>query len=269
LVKHNRYTPEFIHHHDFFEVVYVLSGQCKHTIFHQEQLLNAGDLCLLSPAAEHSVYVGDDDSMVIDIIIRTSTLEQVFQNMLRENSIISDFFLSNIYLKNYSAYLLFHTSGDESVRDQILEMYAEKIQPDELSDTLVNSQLMAFFIKLVRRHKNDTEKAPTIKAASEQPTQILRLLFENFGTITLDDVAAQLHYSNAYCSKFIKDVTGYTFSKLLNDIRFRKAEDCLLNTGMSVHQISELVGYNNPENFIRAFKTRRGVSPSRFREMTG
>ena len=32
LSKHNRYTPEFLHCHSFFELLYVYSGSCSHTI---------------------------------------------------------------------------------------------------------------------------------------------------------------------------------------------------------------------------------------------
>lgn len=39
LCKHNRYTPPFLHTHVFFEILYVLSGQCTQTILQNTQLL--------------------------------------------------------------------------------------------------------------------------------------------------------------------------------------------------------------------------------------
>ncbi|HIS30396.1 MAG TPA: AraC family transcriptional regulator [Candidatus Limivivens intestinipullorum] len=51
-----------------------------------------------------------------------------------------------------------------------------------------------------------------------------------------------LEISVPYCSKYIKETTSY-----------------------SVQHISSLLGYENPENFIRAFKKEYGVSPSQFR----
>lgn len=40
-----------------------------------------------------------------------------------------------------------------------------------------------------------------------------------------------------------------------------------LSADMSVNQISETLGYENPENFIRAFKKNFHMTPARYRQM--
>ncbi len=264
LSKHNRYTPAFLHTHVFFEIIYVLSGSCHHHVFHNDYLMTEGDLCLLSPSVTHSIYV-DDDSIVINILIRRSTIEEIFYNALRGNSIISDFLASSIYMKDYSTYLMFHTFSDNSVKEAILEMLVEQFQEDEYTDHIISGMLMLFFTKLVRKYKKTAEYPPTTKISGKATNSIFNYMLEHSASVTLSAIAEQMNYTVPYCSKYIKENTGYTYSQLLKKIRFQKAENYLLNSSLSISKISELLGYENTENFIRAFKKEYGISATQFR----
>ena len=48
-----------------------------------------------------------------------------------------------------------------------------------------------------------------------------------------------------------------------------KAKELLINTGMSIHEISIAVGYVNTSSFRRKFKQEVGITPSQFREVKG
>lgn len=263
LTKHNRYTPPFTHTHTFFEIIYVLKGNCLHNIYGNSQTMQEGDLCMISPAVEHSIFA-DDSSIVINILIRRSNIEDIFFNALRDKNIISDFLVNSIYLKDYAAYIIFHTQNDEDVKEQILEMYLEQFQNEILSDRIISSMLMIFFIKLVRRYKR-TAETPSAIPTNAVSAQLLHYIVDGFGTITLNELADKLNYSVPYCSKYIKEMTGQSFTQLQKKVRFQKAENYLTTTNFSVQKISSLLGYENPENFIRAFKKEYGISPSKFR----
>lgn len=263
LTKHNRYTPPFTHTHTFFEIIYVLKGRCIHNIHGNSHIMQKGDLCIISPSVEHSIFA-DSNSLVINILIRRSNIEDIFFNALRDQNIISDFLVNSIYQKNYAAYLIFHTADDENIKEQILEMYLEQYENETLSDRIISNMMMIFFIKLVRRYKK-TAETPSAFPADAASAQLLHYIVNNFRTITLNELASRLNYSVPYCSKYIKEVTGQSFFQLVKKVRFQKAENYLTTTNFSVQKISVLLGYENPENFIRAFKKEYGISPSRYR----
>ena len=48
-------------------------------------------------------------------------------------------------------------------------------------------------------------------------------------------------------------------------IVIRKTERLLINTQKSVADISEILGYENPETFIRAFKKELHITPAKYR----
>lgn len=262
LSKHNRYTPIFEHTHIFFEIIYVLCGSCIHHLFHEDQILKQGDLCLVSPSVSHTISVMDDDSIIINILMRRSTIEDIFFNILRDKSVVSAFFTNSIYLQNYRSFLLFHTRHDMEIRDYILEMYMEQMVSDNFADRIVSSLLIIFFTKLVRKHQKQAE-APRFD--EKKTEEIISYITENFSAISLSDLADHLGYSAPYCSSLIKKKTGYTFHKLVFKIKFTKAEAMLRSPNYSVASISEILGYENPENFMRAFKKEYGMTPTEFR----
>lgn len=267
LVKHNRFTPLFFHSHTFFEIFYVLEGQCQHTVDDRTQVLKEGDLCLLSPDLLHAIFV-DDDSLVINILIRRDAMEAIFFNTIRGDSLVAHFFLNSIYIRNYATYLLFQTADNPLVRNQILEMYLEQSRPDAYSDQIISSMLMMLFVTIARHHPEAANQADLHMPQGREAQRLLQYILTHFDTITLKALAHQLSYSVPHCSKYVRQLTGRTFSELVRRIRFQKAENYLLNTSLPIARISELIGYGNPENFTRAFKKEYKVSPAQFRQDT-
>lgn len=262
LQKHNRYTPAFFHTHAFFEIIYVLKGTCTHNIFNKNYEMTEGDLCLLSPSVVHSIST--EDGIVINILIRRSNMEDIFFNVLRDNNVISDFLINSLYLEHYTTFLTFHTLEDNEVQNQILEMYLEQTLDDAYSDRIISSMLIIFFTKLARKYKRAAE-SPSSLEETTAAAQLLHCITNEYNTITLNELSDRLGYSVPYCSKYIKKITGYSFLQLLKHVRFQKAENFLLTTSFSIQKISDLIGYDNPENFMRAFKKEYGMSPSSFR----
>lgn len=264
LSKHNRYTPVFKHRHDFFEMVYVLSGSCTQTIGENRIIMTSGDLCLISENISHTIEVFDD-SIIINILLRRSTFDDIFFNVLRNKGIISSFFIDNLYSNRHIEYIIFHTKNDVMTETKILEMYAEQFVNDEYSDRIINNILCLFFTYLMRLYRKTAELPPACTAAEVEKYKIVNYIQDHYSTVTLDSVSAHFNFSTPYCSKLIKSTTGHTFSELLRMVRMRRSEIMLRSTQMSIANISSALGYENPESFIRVFKKQYGMSPSQYR----
>lgn len=77
----------------------------------------------MSPSVKHSIW--SEDGIVINILIRKNTIQNIFSSIFTTDSIISDFFTNSIFLKNFATCLIFHTNDDKSIKTQILEMFDE------------------------------------------------------------------------------------------------------------------------------------------------
>lgn len=69
-----------------------------------------------------------------------------------------------------------------------------------------------------------------------------------------------------YIGKIIKKEKNITFTDMVNEEKLMQAKYMLLTTEMSVAEISEILMYNNVQNFIRFFKKHIGVTPAAFRK---
>lgn len=265
LVRHPRYIPLFYHEHDFFEMIYVLSGSCTNYYEDTEENLKAGDLCLIAPGVVHGIHVVRDDSIIINILIRCSTFMDIFYNTVRDKTQISSFFVGNLYSREKIRYLLFRTEDDLVIRNYILDMYKEQKDCDEYSDRIICSILTLFFVELTRRHGEHLSIPDNTREKTEEQSAMLSYMIANCSTVTLKELAEKFHFSVPYCSKLIKSISGKTFSNLLTEIRLRQGEQLLLGSQLSVEDISARVGYKNPESFIRAFRRLYQETPSQYR----
>lgn len=265
LSKHNRYTPEFLHSHTFFEMIYVLSGSCRHMISGKNILMPSGTFCIIAPHVYHTIGVFDD-SIVLNILIRTSTLEEFYATLLKSDNPISSFLLNCIFSSRYDSFLQFHSDQDSELRRLILSMYQEQCDSNAYSEEIINHLMSIFLYRLIRSNYIRTELSDT-QIQKHDTAQIYRYFMENYQSASLEKLAVLLGYTPSYCSAYVKKVTGFTFSQLRKQFRFRKAKELLCNTKLSVNNISEFLGYSDCESFIRAFLKEFGISPSRFRKL--
>lgn len=264
LVQHDRYQPVFLHDHAFFEMLYVVVGECTQVLAGSERRFVQGDLCLLAPGVTHGVKVFDD-SVVLNILIRTSTFMDIFLNAVRDKSSLSAFFLGSMYDNRKLPYLTYHTGDDEILRDYILTMIAEQRTADRFSDRIICSLLTIFFAELTRGHSDDLELPAEAVKASPYGEELMSYVISHYATVTLNDLAEALHFSVPYCSKLVKEACGLPFSELITRIRMQQGMNLLQTTQMSVADISAHVGYKNPETFIRCFHRCFHQTPSQYR----
>lgn len=265
VIKHNRYSPIFIHTHTYFEIFYVLSGSCTHYIHDHQTTLNKGSLCFISPQATHSIGVFDD-SIVLNILIRKSTFEDIFFNILRSHNILSEFFICNLYNLSNIDFLLF-TADDDELEHLLLTMLLEEFEEDDYTYRLLNDYIGIYFTKLVRKYGKKARIILPNDAINPVALEILSFLNDNYHSISLEDTARHFGYSPEHTSRLIKATTGKNFTTLLRNVRIRRAEALLLNTPFSIETISYDVGYETPGTFIKYFKQAHNMTPAQYRKL--
>ena len=262
--RHNRYSPAFVHHHTFFELVYVYDGKCSQIISGQNITMHTGDVCIVPPEIDHSLSVFDE-SIIINIMIRKDTLNTIFYNFLNTNSILASFFLNNIYAKNANDYILFHTGTDITIKDAFLRMLWENENMEKYYYQCISSTLTLCFHLLVRNYEDSVQMPAFGSKEDVRRYALIRYIQENYRDISLTAIGNYFHYTPEYASKIIKETTGMTFSEIILRIRMEKAKEMLLNTNLTVAAIAEEIGYDSPEHFIRVFRKNTQTTPTTYR----
>lgn len=83
--------------------------------------------------------------------------------------------------------------------------------------------------------------------------------------ISLDEVAAHLHLNASYFSRLFKKETGVTFIEYVTRKKMERAKELLDQTGLTVGEICEQLGYDNQSYFIKTFKHHAGMTPAEYR----
>lgn len=264
--QHNRYTPAFLHKHIFFEIVYVFSGRCVQAIGLDTHQFHEGDFIFISPDTFHTMEVFDDHSIIINILLRRSTFHDMFSPLTYGNDLLSEFFSSGLYSTNQFEYMVFHSEKDTLLKDELLKMCGEWMKPDKYTDQILVGILTMVFAYLMRNYSSTLETSVSSHTSLPDDFLIMNYMQENLKDISLSDVARRFNFSVSYCSRLIKASTGVSFNEWKRILRLRRAEHLLLSSNYTIAQISDSVGYANPESFIRIFKKEFHLSPSEYRK---
>lgn len=96
--------------------------------------------------------------------------------------------------------------------------------------------------------------------------EALTFMEQNFhNDISVEDIADNCGLNRSYFGKIFKESTGRTPQEFLLNYRMTKATELLKLTKLTVGDISNAVGYDNPLHFSRAFKNIFGISPREWR----
>lgn len=262
--KHNCYTPAIPHHHNFFEMFFVLEGRCIHQVGENTSVLHRGDLCFIQPKVTHSLDV-NDESVIIDVLIRRSTFRQYFYSILRGDNLLSNFFMSTLLSKPGIDFLLFHTREDMDLHYAFIELCSETFDQEAYYNELINAVVTKIFVLLLRRYMADCELPANQPNTSDEAIRIARYIQDHATEVTLASLAEDFHYSPEHASRMIRHFTGQTFTELLTNIRLENAKQLLRDTSLNVLDVAVQIGYEGSDQFIRVFRKHTGQTPNAYR----
>lgn len=82
---------------------------------------------------------------------------------------------------------------------------------------------------------------------------------------SIDDVADALHISSRTLQRRLQE-EGSSFQRVLDEARHQLARHYLNNSHLELNEAAYLLGYEDGNSFVRAFRSWEGVPPARWRE---
>lgn len=269
--KHSRYSPVSMHTHSFIEISYMLSGSCKEVIQFPsdvtEQLtLQQGDFFIIPPKLQHSVEIFNN-SIMINILIRTSIMKNTLTRLIAENQALFQFFLYTLYENEDPNYLLFQTAGDEAIVETVLHMVGETLESDSYSQQSLLFLTGTLFTNLQRKYSNCIQFSQSTSVGISYVPQALNYIQQNYQTVTVEELAKHFAVSTSWISRVFRKYAKMTLVDTIRQVRVQKAGELLRSTKLSVQEIAELVGYQDVTYFIRMFKKHEQVTPLQYRKL--
>lgn len=268
--KHPRYSPASGHTHSFIEISYVLKGSCHQDFYYPNEqteclLLKEGSLCILPPKLEHAVRVFDD-SIIINILIRTSVMKTTLANMVAGDHALFDFFLYTLYENTTPNYLLFHKQNDEAIHNLLIDMIAETCADKQYTQKALLLMLGLFFTYLQRDCSDDIQFSQVTSSGITYIPQVLNYIQQNYAKVSVEGIARHFSISVSHLGRIFRKNTHTTVSDAIQQVRVQKACELLTSTKLPVQNIAEAVGYTDVTYFIRMFKKHQHTTPLQYRK---
>ncbi|MDF2923289.1 MAG: two-component system response regulator [Paenibacillaceae bacterium] len=97
---------------------------------------------------------------------------------------------------------------------------------------------------------------------------VLDIIQQEYHTqLKVSDIARRVGFAENYLSVLFRKETGEKIVDTLTAVRMKKARELLLDPGLKIYEISEMVGYTDSNHFSKYFKKIEGVFPLEFRKM--
>ena len=151
-------------------------------------------------------------------------------------------------------------AGETNAKEELSRMLDEMSEADA-------ARVLAFAKGLSQKSAaKQIKKTPRKKSVQERLASLRELVRKNPEKWNVDSMAESFRLTRSRFSVLYKQTFGASPDKEKREFLNQKARDLLSSTNKSVQKIAAECGYNECENFIRAFRNCNGMSPLQFRK---
>lgn len=245
-----------VHHHDFYEVYFLLNGQVDYWVEGQVYRMKPGNLLLINPMELHRPMVGPDSPVYERIVLWIN--RDYLENLQSGGSSLSRCF--DLELPN----LIEPDSRERSVLqarmgDLVREFYSRDYGGDLCAQGLF-LLLMVQLNRMIRR----SEGASPEQTLSPLVQKALQYIGEHIGTdLSLDSIAGACFVSKYHLAHTFGKEMGISVYRYIMLRRLLLSRQMLL-AGEPAGQVSNACGFADYTSFYRAFRAEYGISPRAF-----
>ena len=245
-----------LHHHDFFEIYFLIAGDVTYLIDSKIVHVMPGDLLLISPQQLHQVCIQPEMSAYERYVL------WVDPALLRRMSTEQSNLFFNLEPGQNQLRL---GSQDRSRVQNLLEaLYRESDSGDYGADLLRDSLLTQLLVTVNRLATQQGTWMDEDSHTNQAVAQVVGYVNLHYSEpITLDQLAEQFFVSKYHLSREFSRQMGISIYHYIQKKRLLIARQ-LLDQGKRPNEVYPLCGFNDYTCFYRAFKAEYGVSPREF-----
>lgn len=254
-------------HHDYFELLYVHSGQAAYQVQDREFVANEGDLVVINGSFYHclrEVVVAPFRAVVLYF------LPDVLRNGGATGEDVQ--YLTPFLLQDTTSSPLI--SEHTGVPHEILDLIG-KIQPHLPAVTaqrrlMVRTCLEMMLVLLLNHYKSHLALGDVFdrrQRALDRMRPLFDYLDEHYAeSIALSQATEIVGMSKAHFMRSFKRVTGQPFDTYVNHFRIAKAQVLLASTDKSISEVGREVGFCDQSYFGLVFRRLTQLSPREYRK---
>lgn len=274
-----------LHYHEFFELIYVISGTMYQQIESERHLYTAGSLCLLNCFICHQEEYSTDFRALflrLPISLMKNLLDDMnsfFFEIERsyKHQLLDQFFSNNLDFPE-AAYVLrkeyidFIPLGDnQKIKDSMYSLF-DNLTRQLSSPTIGSTYLIKGLLVQILCELSNPSHYQMIPLNIGTDSEVLLFnairnqIQNSHGHISRAELESNLSYSGSYLNRIVKKYSGYSLKQFALSISLKEAADLLQNSDMAVNEICEYLQFSNQTYFYSSFQKKYGLTPKKYRE---
>lgn len=249
-----------VHHHDFYEVYYLLKGEVEYWVDGRIIRMRTGDLLLINPMELHRPVVHPDSPVYERIVLWIN--KEYLENLHSDHMDLSRCFDTS--LPAHTHLIQPSVAERSALTARMGELVREYYSRETGSDLCAYGLFLQFMVQLNRMAQQEPARPEQTGQLSGLVEQVLSYIGENLSEpITLEKIAEQFFVSKYYLSHTFSREVGVSVYRYILLRRLLMARQ-LLAAGEPAGQVCRSCGFSDYTSFYRAFKSEYGISPREF-----
>ncbi len=249
-----------MHHHDFYEIYYLISGNVTYTIDCRICRVMPGDLLIIAPKELHQVYIRSEASVYERYVL------WVDPDMIASLSSSSSSLLQSLDPEKPGAVRQLRLQeSDQQQMLQLLQSLLQESGSDSFgADLQCKSCLTQLLVQINRLAVREGDYYEAFSSSSQFVSQIIEYISRHYQEdLTLDTLAEQFFVSKYHLSHEFNRQVGTSVHRYIQKKRLQVARQ-LLSQGKKPSQVSTACGFGDYAGFYRAFRAEYGLNPRHF-----
>lgn len=245
---------------NFFEMVYVLSGDGEHMVNGNRIAYYPGDLFLITPNDSHGFYL---NGMCEFMVIRFG------ENYIREYQWKSiDHIECLLYYASHLSGSVLVNNDDKRMVDLLMQNLQETLKYQSVYNEDLIRHLVNAVIVIAARNIAVVKPQNLIAVADIRILQILDYIQENIrtpGLLKVEIIAQKFGLSPTYLGSYFRKQCNESIQQYISSYRIRLIEHRLRFSDKRVHEIADEFGFADESHINKFFKRHKGKSLKTFR----
>ena len=248
-----------LHHHDFYEVYFFLSGNVQYNIESRSYLLTPGDVLLISPMELHQPMFGSEHREYERIVL------WIDKQFLEGFSLPGQSFTACFDTDSPNHSNLLRLEGVQRQYlmfqlEQLMQEYTSREPYQEISALSYLAQVLIQLNRLALQQRR--EEAMSVPDSTVY--NVLGYINEHYNeNLTLDELANRFFISKYHLSREFQRLVGTSVHRYIVQKRLVMAKQ-MLSAGKPSSEVYQSCGFGDYSNFYRAFKAEYQISPKEF-----
>ena len=247
--------------HDFWEMVYVDRGELYLQGGDQERLVKQGQILFHQPNEFHRVCC--DGTHAASVFIVSFDCRSPAMRFFHEKLVdVPRELLPLLQILTEECTQSFHLCTHPLQQAENAPIGGQQ---------LIRNYLECFLIRIMRHYSDESNTQERFfpsqehleSSLAEDIEQYLRAHLQE--RITLDRLCDEFHFGTSTLCNVFKKKTGKSILHYFLELKIEEAKRLLYEDRITVTEISEHLGFENPQYFSRIFRQYVGVCPREFR----